>query len=133
MSSVKHNQKGYALLVSVVVIATVLVMLATVSARRVQDSSFTALDLNHQLQAKALAQGCAQEALLKRSIDTQYAGNETITIQGNLHDPSDFRSIYRCGSERAGSLLPPSHRTDGRRTAAGEQLGASRIILACID
>ena len=82
MSNVKPNQKGYALLVSVVVIATVLVMLATVSARRVQDSSFTALDLNHQLQAKALAQGCAQEALLKRSIDSQYAGNETITIQG---------------------------------------------------
>jgi len=81
MTSLKKNQNGYALLVSVVVIATVLMMLATVSARRVQDEFLATLNLHQSLQVQALAQGCAQEALLKRSSDSQYAGDEVITIQ----------------------------------------------------
>lgn len=82
MSNVRcpQQQGGYALLVSVVVIATVLLMLATISARRVQDSFFSALGLQEMTQARALVEGCAQEALYRRSINSQYSGNETLQI-----------------------------------------------------
>ena len=77
----QRSQDGYALLVSVVVIATVLVMLATVTARRVQDGFFASIDLHQATQAQALALGCAHVALLNRATDSLYAGNEIMTIQ----------------------------------------------------
>ncbi|PJA45347.1 hypothetical protein CO174_03780 [Candidatus Uhrbacteria bacterium CG_4_9_14_3_um_filter_50_9] len=78
-----NPQGGYAVIVSVVVIATVLLMLATMSARRVQDASFISLDLGSVTQARALAEGCVQAALLRRSIDSQYVGDEAISVNGS--------------------------------------------------
>jgi hypothetical protein len=81
MNKQHDTQEGYALIVSVVVISTVLLMLATMSARRVQDAFFVALDLGVMTQARALAEGCAYDALLKRAMDSQYAGDEEVMIQ----------------------------------------------------
>ena len=76
------TEGGYALIISVVIVATILLMLATISARRVQDGFFAAIHIQQIRNAQALAQGCAYEALLRRATNSQYAGNEIITIQG---------------------------------------------------
>lgn len=79
----KKNQNGYALLASVVIIATVLLMMAITGARRVQDGFFSSIGVEHHLKAHYLAEGCMDVAFLKIARDDTYAGNEVITIAGD--------------------------------------------------
>lgn len=80
MNDKVNNQRGYTLIISVVVISTILLMIATVSARRVQDAFFASIDLSQSIRAQALAEGCAEIALLKFARNSAYAGDETIYI-----------------------------------------------------
>ncbi len=80
MSNKINNQCGYTLIISVVVISTILLMIATVSARRVQDAFFASIDLSQSIRAQALAEGCAEVVLLKFARNSTYIGDEIINI-----------------------------------------------------
>lgn len=81
-----HRQQGYSLIVSVFVISTVLLLVAIVSARGVQQTAQLSSQYDMFLQSQALAEACAEVALLNRAVDPTYTGNESIQIGSNTCD-----------------------------------------------
>jgi len=77
-----NSPRGYALLMSVFVVSTILLTLAILAARGLTSSLQSDTGARQQIVAKQLAEGCMEAALLKLKIDNAYAGNETQTING---------------------------------------------------
>lgn len=88
------SQKGYSLIISIVVIAVVLLLLALAAARSVQQNLAITTDIARFAQARSIAEACAESTLLRRAIDETYTG-EPIQIGGidcdlNLISPTDI-------------------------------------------
>lgn len=77
-----NNRHGFSLIISVTIIGTVLMLVAISSTRVLLQQLSSSVGLEDHIAAKYLAEGCAEQALLRLSEDAQYAGNETITIDG---------------------------------------------------
>lgn len=82
MNNLRKDKKGYALVSSIVIIGTVLLMMATVSARRVQDGFFSSIKMENHVKAHYLAEGCMDVAFLRIAQNSSYVGNEVVTIAG---------------------------------------------------
>ncbi len=74
------NERGYALIACVLVITSMMLLAATGIARMQLTQQDTNTMLANLLQSQALAEGCADTALLELSLDSSYTGDETITI-----------------------------------------------------
>ncbi|TAK04688.1 hypothetical protein EPO33_01695 [Patescibacteria group bacterium] len=77
-----NNRPGFSLIISVTIIGTVLMLVAISATRVLLQQLSTSVGLDDHIAAKYLAEGCAEQALLRLSEDAQYAGNETIIIDG---------------------------------------------------
>jgi hypothetical protein len=64
---------------SIIISAVLIAMVFTLSFSEFT-SRFNLLDSSYKEASKALAESCADEALLKLENDITYAGNETITV-----------------------------------------------------
>ncbi len=76
------NRGGYMLVVTVLVLSSVMLLLATASAFSLVGVQQRDAERRFSVAAQSLAEGCMETALLKRRLDTGYAGNETISIDG---------------------------------------------------
>lgn len=74
------DKRGYALLVSIIVISMILLIIATVGARRVQNNYFAAIDLRNLYTAQSLAEACVDYALIQLAQNPDYSGNESVTV-----------------------------------------------------
>ncbi len=74
------NEHGYALIACVLVITSMMLLAATGIARMQLTTQSSNTTLTNLLMAQALAEGCADTALLELSQDSSYTGDETITI-----------------------------------------------------
>src|SRR3989338_4733942 len=80
MSYVTKTKTGYSLIISIVLIAGVALLLAIAPSRGLQGRFADNILINDFDQTKALAESCAENALLKRKINPDYLGDEIITI-----------------------------------------------------
>lgn len=76
------NQRGYILVVTVLVLSSVILMVATATAFTLAGVEQRDAERRLGFGAQSLAEGCMETALLKRRLDPSYAGNETVTIDG---------------------------------------------------
>lgn len=83
MNNWHGNKNGYALLISVIIMTTILLIIATVATRITHDQLVSSVNIQESTKAQALAEGCADIALLRLSQNPAYLGNEIINIQGN--------------------------------------------------
>lgn len=74
------NQKGYITLLSTLFLVAIGGIVASSLILLGLGFSRTSLALDQSNQAKALANACAEEALLKLKQNLSYTGNETITL-----------------------------------------------------
>lgn len=74
------NRGGYILVVTVLVLSSVLLILATASAFTLVGVQQRDTERRLGVGAQSLAEGCMETALLERRLDSGYAGNETVTI-----------------------------------------------------
>lgn len=92
----KNNMKeGFIALTSVLIISSLVLLISIgLSARSISETNIA---MSQQLSNKALAlaDACAEDALLKLRSDFNYAGNETIMINGS--DSCDILSVEGSG------------------------------------
>ncbi len=74
------NQKGYMALTSVIIMFAILVALVLTLSLSGFFNRSNVLDVYSKEKSLALAEGCAEEALLRLADDLNYAGGETIAI-----------------------------------------------------
>ena len=78
-----NKLRGFTLIVSVAIVATVLLLVALSSSRFLIQQLSSSVGLEDHLMAKYLAEGCAEAALASLAADPAvYVGNETLTIGG---------------------------------------------------
>lgn len=77
-----RNEKGYVLVVSVMIIGLMLIGLAVAATRALVSERASTIVIEREDDARALAEGCADAALLELRNDVNYAGNETISVGG---------------------------------------------------
>lgn len=75
-----NPRSGFILIISVLVLSTVIAVIAASAAFGLAGSELRGDELDASTDAKALAEGCAETALFKLRNDTNYVGNETLTI-----------------------------------------------------
>jgi hypothetical protein len=75
-----NDRRGYVLLVSVMIIGFMLIGLAIAATRTLVTDHAATIVIEHEDDARALAEGCADQALLKLRDNVNYTGNETVTI-----------------------------------------------------
>lgn len=95
----KKNNSGFVALISAIIISVILLLIATnLSLTGFYDRS-NILDSELKERSSALAEACADTALLKLANDPNYIGGETITVSGSdtctidptiLSDPRTF-------------------------------------------
>lgn len=74
------NENGYALIACVLVITSIMLLAAVGMARNQLTIHESNTAMGSFIQAQALAEGCADAALLAISLDPTYTGDETIAI-----------------------------------------------------
>jgi len=74
------NQKGYMALTSVIIMFAILVALVLTLSLSGFFNRSNVLDVYSKERSLALAEGCAEETLLRLADDLNYAGGETIAI-----------------------------------------------------
>ncbi len=77
------DRRGFALIVSVLALSSVLITVAAAAAFELADAEQRGTVLEHALQAQGLAEGCAEYALMQLRLDPSYAGGETQAINGS--------------------------------------------------
>lgn len=82
MSKVK-KQDGFVALTSVVIIAVILMAVTLSLSFTGFYSRFNILTTDYKERSFSLAEACAETALLKLALDTDYAGSETIAVEGH--------------------------------------------------
>lgn len=85
------EQKGYITLLSTLFLVTIGGVVASSLILLGLGSSRTSFALEQSNQAKALANACAEEALLKLKQDLSYTGNETITLASGTCQIQDVK------------------------------------------
>ncbi len=75
-----NKRSGFILVVSVLVLSTVIISIAIASAFGLAGSQNRFVGIETGLDAQALAESCADIALLKLKLNNNYLGNEVITI-----------------------------------------------------
>lgn len=73
---------GFTLIISVFIIAAVLMVIALSTSRVLVQQLADTVGLEDHVAAKALAEGCAEAALLQIGQDENYAGDVELTIGG---------------------------------------------------
>lgn len=81
MTKPPSNQSGYVILLSVLVVGAVGTAIATSLLLLGVGGARTSLDQQRLVQARALANACAEEALERLRRDANYAGSETLTFE----------------------------------------------------
>lgn len=76
------NSRGYIALVSVLIVSALLLVAGLGTSLRGIDTTETALSDTLSLQARHLADACAEEALMKLKSNFNYTGNEIIIVEG---------------------------------------------------
>jgi len=74
------NQKGYIILISVIVISIILMAVALALSGNVFSIRSNMLDAEFKKTSKGLAEACAETALLKLKQNNTYDGNENIAV-----------------------------------------------------
>lgn len=82
----RSGQKGFTLVVSIVIISTVLLVFAVVAARGVREQQLFSISILSSIQARSLSESCMEVALLKKGADEAYLGSETIVFNGESCD-----------------------------------------------
>jgi Tfp pilus assembly protein PilV len=77
----QHN--GFVALMAAIIISAMLLMVVTLLSYSGFNSRFNALDFEYKERGSAIAEACADEALLRIARDADYAGKSTSTIGGN--------------------------------------------------
>jgi Tfp pilus assembly protein PilX len=77
-----NQPRGFILVVSVLVLSTILVVIGIATAFGIAGVQNRALEIETQIAARALAEACAEAALMELRLDDAYAGNETKMIGG---------------------------------------------------
>lgn len=78
-----NKPRGFALILSVMIIGTVLLLIAIASSRVLTAQLTSSVSLQNHLTAKYLAEGCAEKALAALAEDAFYAGAEDVIIGTN--------------------------------------------------
>ncbi len=77
-----NNQRGFTLILSTIIISTVFLLIGITTANQLFGQIENTLGGEDFFQAKILAEGCADAALIELSYDSAYNGNEMRTING---------------------------------------------------
>ena len=78
--SIQNN--GFIALVSVLIVSALLIVIGLGTSLRGIDTTELSLSDSLSLQARHLADACAEEALMKLKSNFNYAGNEIIIVEG---------------------------------------------------
>jgi hypothetical protein len=98
---------GYVLLVSAMIIGLMLIGLAVAATRTLISEHASTIVIEHEDDARSLAEGCADTALLKLRNNVNYTGNETVTINGQTCTIKPLlTSPYRLQTEATVSSQP---------------------------
>jgi len=76
----KSEEQGFAAIVSVVIISVLLIALTFTLSTTGFFVRFNVLDQEFKAKSLALAEGCANRALVKLAVDSAYSGNEDFKI-----------------------------------------------------
>ena len=75
-----RSRQGYALIVSVLIVSVILALLATAAAQGLFSYQNDGILLKSHADARLLAEGCAEVALLKLRQSSSYVGGESVNI-----------------------------------------------------
>ncbi len=78
----RNMQNGYIALISVLVAGALMLLVGVGSALRGIDTENSLVGEESSFRAELLADACAEEALMKLKANLNYAGNETIIVEG---------------------------------------------------
>ncbi len=92
MTNIRSPRGGYILIVTVLVVATVLLVLSAAVALGLIGHRTGSRAVDDRVTAQALAESCAEVALLKLKRANTYTGNETMTISGSTCTIHTFSS-----------------------------------------
>ena len=90
------NQSGYIALISAIVISVVLMAVTFALSFSGYFARFNILDSEYKERSVALAEACADTALLRLALNPGYAGNETLTLGA---DSCFIRGITLAGGQ----------------------------------
>lgn len=82
-SNKKEKSRGFIALISVIIISAILMIVASTLSFKGFFGRFNALDFEFKEISTALAEACAEDALLKLTTNQSYSGNETLDIGKN--------------------------------------------------
>ena len=83
MRKCKKTSSGYVALISVIIIGAVLLMVVISSAYISITQGLNSLLYSNHLESEGLVSACGEEALMKLKDDSNYGGNETISLGNN--------------------------------------------------
>lgn len=78
-----RKQKGFIALISAIIISAILILVSTVASFRSFFGRSNILDAELKEQSVAMAEACADQALLEIANDPSYSGNATTTLAGS--------------------------------------------------
>jgi hypothetical protein len=79
----QNKEKGFVALISVIIIAAILLIVATTLSFTGFFGRFNSLEYEYKERSFTLAEACADEAILKLIVTANYNGGETISVNGN--------------------------------------------------
>lgn len=88
------NEKGFTLVVSVMIVSVILALIAVASVQHILFLRKGGTAYEDEFNARMLAEGCAEQALLKFRQDQTYRGDEILTLNGS---PCTIRPILGNG------------------------------------
>lgn len=88
------NKKGFTLVVSVMIVSVILALIAVASVQHILFLRKGGTAYEDEFNARILAEGCAEQALLKFRQNQAYRGDEILTLNGN---PCTIRPILGNG------------------------------------
>lgn len=88
------NKKGFTLVVSVMIVSVILALIAVASVQHILFLRKGGTAYEDEFNARMLAEGCAEQALLKFRQNQAYRGDEILTLNGN---PCTIRPILGNG------------------------------------
>jgi hypothetical protein len=93
------SKSGYVALMSALIISAVIILIVTVIGQVSFLGRSSIADVHFKEKSRALAEGCVNEALLKLSSSSSYAGNETINVA------SDTCKILSVAASSSGRII----------------------------
>lgn len=78
-----HMKKGYALLVTILIVSALILSVSIGMASRVRNDVWTGFDILQGSQARVHVHACAQYVLLEMESTLHYSGNESILLENS--------------------------------------------------